>query len=197
MPYRTTVGKNGTGNFETITEAVESVPIDADAAVIWIKNGVYREKLFVRRKNLLLIGESREGTILTWQDGAYFSLPDGNKFGTFRSYTAYFGGGKIGVKNMTVRNAAGCGDIAGQSIAVYADAEFARFENVSFESRQDTLFLAPLPIAPRTPGSFVGPETASPAARAGITLKTAALPEMLILFSAVQKQLFPAVQLFR
>ena len=157
MLYRAIVGKNGTGNFETITEAVESIPADADAAVIWIKNGIYREKLFVRRKNLLLIGESRENTILTWQDGAYFPHPDGGKFGTFRSYTAYLGGGKIGVKNMTVRNTAGCDDIAGQSIAVYADAEFARFENVSFESRQDTLFLAPLPAAPRTPGSFVGP----------------------------------------
>lgn len=157
VEYRVTVGKNGNGDFGTISEAVKSIPPETDSAAIFVRNGIYREKLSVRAKKLLIVGENREKTVLTWQDGAYFPYPNGGKRGTFRSYTAYLGGKNICMKNMTVQNTAGPGDIAGQAIAVYADAETARFENISFESRQDTLFLAPLPEAPRTPGSFIGP----------------------------------------
>lgn len=156
MDYGITVDQNGSGNFSTIAAAVDSVPNDAHA-IIRIRNGVYHEKLYVRKKSILLLGESREKTVLTWRDGAYFPGPDGQKLGTFRSYTAYLTGERIAMKNMTVRNAAGSGETAGQAVAVYADADFARFENISFESRQDTLFLAPLPPAPKTPGSFAGP----------------------------------------
>lgn len=161
MDHQLTVSKNGDGNYSSITAAVNAVPYNT-SAVIFIRNGVYREKLFLKKRNIILIGEDREKTVLTWQDGAYFAHPDGGKFGTFRSYTAYFGGERVVVKNMTIQNTAGSGDTAGQAIAVYADADFAGFENVRLIGRQDTLFLAPLPEAPRTPGSFVGPDENTP-----------------------------------
>lgn len=156
------VAQDGTGDFRTVSEAAAALPPDAGTCVIRIRNGVYREKLSVRAERLLLIGEDRGRTILTWQDGARSPGPSGGSLGTFRSYTAYLGGGKVGVKNLTIRNTAGDGAVAGQAVAVYADAAFARFENVTMESQQDTLFLAPLPDAPRTPGSFVGPGDGKP-----------------------------------
>lgn len=156
MKYQIIVSKNGNGDFESISEAIDSIPYD-NSATIYVKNGIYHEKLFIQKKNIGLIGEDPEKTVVTWHDGAYFQHPDGKKFGTFRSYTVYLGGEKVVLKNLTIENTAGSGDTAGQAIAVYADADFARFENIRLESCQDTLFLAPLPDAPRIPGSFIGP----------------------------------------
>lgn len=161
MKTQFTVSQNGDGDFQTITDAIQHIPQDASAA-IYIKNGIYREKLYLNHQEITLIGESPEKTILTWQDGANLKHPDGEKLGTFRSYTVYLGGEKATIKNMTIQNMAGRGEIAGQSLAVYANADFARFENVSFISRQDTIFLAPLPQAPRTAGSFIGPGENAP-----------------------------------
>jgi len=66
------------------------------------------------------------------------------------------------VKNLTVENTAGDGRTAGQAVAAYVDAKRAYFENVNFLGCQDTLFTAPLPPAPRIPGSFIGPRGKSP-----------------------------------
>jgi len=164
IDYQFTVSADGGGDFRTISEAVAKIPRGASAE-LRIRNGVYREKLRIdAAREIRLIGEDREKTVVTWQDGAYDLFPDGRKCGTFRSYTLYLGGERALVKNLTVRNTAGPGDTAGQAVAVYADAGLARFENVSLLGRQDTLFLAPLPEKPRIPGSFVGPGETAPRA---------------------------------
>lgn len=51
---------------------------------IFIKNGIYKEKLVIPswEKNVQLIGEDAEKTIITYDDHANF-----NKMGTFRTYT--------------------------------------------------------------------------------------------------------------
>lgn len=157
-----TVSKTGDGDFTTLTDAAVSLTDDSDTT-IHIRNGMYREKLFLKGRNIRLIGEDSERTVISWQDGAYRDHADGEKVGTFRSYTMYLGGERAELSHLTVENTAGSGDTAGQAVAVYADADFTRMEDVRLISRQDTLFLAPLPPTPRTdPRSFRGPGENAP-----------------------------------
>lgn len=155
------VSQSGDGDFQTITEAVNAVPYSMPARIL-VKSGVYREKLFVEKHALEIVGEGAENTVLSYADAAYHPHPDGRQYGTFRSYTAFLGGEHILVKNMTVENTAGDGNTAGQAIAAYVDAKRAYFENVRFLGFQDTLFTAPLPPTPRIPGSFIGPRGKTP-----------------------------------
>lgn len=148
-------------DFATITEAIDSVPYE-ESAVIHIAEGVYHEKLFSEKKDLTLIGEAPAGTIIEFGDGAFDLMPDGSKRGTFRSYTAFFGGERVTVKNMTIINTAGDGRTAGQALAVYADAAVCCFENVYLLGHQDTLFMSPLPMAERQKGGFTGPREDHP-----------------------------------
>ncbi len=156
-----TVAKDGSGSFRTIGEAVTEIPYE-EPSVIYIRPGTYREKLACDKADIALIGENAENTVLSWGDGAYHRHPDGRPLGTFRSYTAFFGGGRVRAENLTIENTAGDGRTVGQAIAAYVDARFAYFCNVRLLGRQDTLFAAPLPIEPHIPGSFIGPRENAP-----------------------------------
>ena len=60
-----TVAKDGSGDFKTVTEALKSLPMFTyGRVVIFIKNGVYEEKLRIENDNVTLEGEDREKTII-------------------------------------------------------------------------------------------------------------------------------------
>ncbi|HEX3038642.1 MAG TPA: pectinesterase family protein [Oscillospiraceae bacterium] len=161
MELELLVSQNGDGDFLTIMEAVNAVPYRLPAR-IFVKSGIYHEKLFVEKQKLQILGEGTENTILSFGDYARQTHPDGKKYGTFRSYTAFLGGEHITVKNLTIKNTAGDGRSVGQAIAAYVDARQAYFDHVHLLGCQDTLFTAPLPFAPHIPGSFVGPREKAP-----------------------------------
>ena len=154
------VKKSG-GDYSTITEAINAVPYEEEA-VIHIGEGTFREKIFCEKKNITFIGEGTDRTVIEYDNGAFDDMEDGSKRGTFRSYTAFFGGKKCTVKDMTISNTAGPGEIRGQAIAVYADAELCSFENVKMLGCQDTLFCAPLPFTERQKNGFFGPRVYTP-----------------------------------
>ena len=156
-----TVCAHGCGDFSTIAAAVDAVPREVPAR-IFIRNGVYREKLYCDKLYLELRGESREGALLTWADGALHRNADGRPNGTFRSYTAFFSGGEVRVENLTIANMAGGGRTHGQGIAAAVDARRAAFYNVALLGCQDTLFTGPLPPTERLPGGFLGPKQTAP-----------------------------------
>lgn len=68
---------------------------------IYIKDGLYKEKLVIPSwvKNVQLVGESAEGTIITYDDHANI-----DKMGTFRTYTVKVEGNDITFKNLTIEN---------------------------------------------------------------------------------------------
>ncbi len=154
------VKKSG-GDYSTITEAINAVPYEEEA-VIHIGEGTFREKIFCEKKNITFIGEGFDKTVIEYDDGAFDMMEDGSKRGTFRSYTAFFGGKRCTVKDMAISNTAGPGEKRGQAIAVYADAEICSFENVKMLGCQDTLFCAPLPFTERQKNGFFGPRVYTP-----------------------------------
>ncbi|MFV0412115.1 MAG: pectinesterase family protein [Oscillospiraceae bacterium] len=156
-----TVSVRGGAMFSSIGAAVKAVPLGA-SAVIFIKNGIYREKIYCEKDDISFVGESREGTLLVNGDGARHTHADGRPYGTFRSYTAFFSGGSVRVQNMTIANTAGEGSLHGQAVAAAVDARYASFNNVSLLGCQDTLFTGPLPERQRLPDGFLGPKQFAP-----------------------------------
>jgi len=154
------VGKTE-GDYHTIQEAVDAVPYDT-AAVIHIASGIYEEKVFCEKKDITLSGDGSDNTVITWHEGALDIHPDGAKRGTFRTPTLFLGGEKAVIKNLTIKNTAGDGRIAGQALALYADSDKVFAENVVLDAHQDTLFAAPLPFAERQKNGFLGPRMLTP-----------------------------------
>lgn len=55
----------GNGNFKSVQAAINSLPDSADEIrVIFIKKGVYKEKIYIEKPNIVLRGEDRSNTII-------------------------------------------------------------------------------------------------------------------------------------
>ena len=62
-----TVAKDGSGDFKTITAAINSLPMfNYERVVIYIKNGVYNEKIRITQDYVTLKGESKDSTIIEY-----------------------------------------------------------------------------------------------------------------------------------
>ena len=63
---RIVVDINGGGDFKTIQEAINSLPASSETErIISIKKGVYAEKVFIEKGNIVFEGEDKEKTIIT------------------------------------------------------------------------------------------------------------------------------------
>lgn len=130
-----TVAADGSGDFRTLTEALEAIRAYMDYKVtVKIKNGVYNEKLVIPSwlENVDFIGESPKGVIISGND--YAAL---NNMGTFRTYTVRVDGHNINFRNITFRNTAGP---VGQAVALHTEGDNLTFENCRLLGNQDTLF---------------------------------------------------------
>ncbi len=66
ISLQVTVDKSGKSDYKSIQAALNSLPdTSALTRTIFILNGVYNEKLYIEKHNIILIGESREGVIIT------------------------------------------------------------------------------------------------------------------------------------
>lgn len=110
-----------------------------------LKNGVYRQKVKLDKSDVILVGESREGTIITFDDYAKKIHADGREFITFRTYTLLVCGENCRIENLTIENSNPDPRIAGQCVALSVNAKRFYAENVALKSMQDTLFSAPFP----------------------------------------------------
>lgn len=129
------VSRDGTGDFRTLQEAVESDRAFMDYTVtIYVKNGVYKEKVIVPSwvENIDIIGEDRDKTIITYDDHANI-----NKMGTFRTYTVKVEGSDITFKNLTIENNAAQ---LGQAVALHTEGDRLKFINCRILGNQDTIY---------------------------------------------------------
>ena len=144
---------NGHGDFSLVSEAVKAA---ASSDTIYIKNGVYRERVEVMKKGISIVGEDKENTVIEY--GLYADMNyEGERLGTFRSYTFLVNADNFLCRNITIANTAGFGDNVGQAIAVYAEGDSITFEDCRFLGHQDTLFTGPLPHTEIIKGGFKGP----------------------------------------
>jgi len=63
------VAQDSTGNFTTIQAAIDSVPASSTRTwIILVKNGIYREKLYITKNNVALVGEDRDSTRIVYPE---------------------------------------------------------------------------------------------------------------------------------
>ncbi len=61
------VARDGSGDFTTITAAINSLPMfNYQRVVIFVKNGIYKEKIKISQDYVILKGQSRDSTIIEY-----------------------------------------------------------------------------------------------------------------------------------
>jgi pectin methylesterase-like acyl-CoA thioesterase len=155
-PDTIVVARDGTGQFRTVTEAVEVCRAFMDYhKVIFIKKGTYKEKLIIPQwlQNIELCGEDRDQTVITYDDHANITMDgsfwpkelkdqllamgDRPKLGTFRSFTVRIDANNITLKNLTIENNAAR---LGQAVAIHTQGDRLKFVNCRFLGHQDTVY---------------------------------------------------------
>ncbi len=129
------VNQDGTGDYTTITDALEGVRAYMEYTVtVHIANGVYKEKIVIPSwlKNVVFEGESADGVVITNDHHANI-----DKMGTFRTYTVKVDGSDITFRNLTIENNA---PQLGQAVALHTEGDRLHFENCRLLGNQDTLF---------------------------------------------------------
>jgi pectinesterase len=146
-PAKLIVAQDGSGNYKTIQEAINSVrDLGQTLVTITIKKGIYKEKLVIgsEKTSLKLIGENRDSTIITYDDfsGKAFTpgmeIPGKEKHSTFTSYSMLIQGSDITVENLTIMNSAGP---VGQAVALHLEGDRILVKNCNILGNQDTLLV--------------------------------------------------------
>uniref|UniRef100_A0A7N0SZF2 Pectinesterase n=1 Tax=Kalanchoe fedtschenkoi TaxID=63787 RepID=A0A7N0SZF2_KALFE len=133
-----TVSQDGTGNFTTITDAVNAAPNNTQAGngyfLIYVTAGVYEEYVVIakNKRYLMMIGDGINQTVVTGNR----SVVDG--WTTFNSATFVVTAPGFVMVNMTIRNTAGA--VKHQAVALRSGADLSAFYSCSFEAYQDTLY---------------------------------------------------------
>ena len=136
--YNVTVSKNGKGDYTTIQQAINnSKSFPYKRVTIFIKDGIYYEKVKIHEwnSNITLVGESKEKTIITFDD--YFDKINLGRNSTFFTPTLLVEANNVLLKNLTIENAAG---EVGQAVALAVSSDEVAVINCKLLGNQDTLY---------------------------------------------------------
>ncbi|MDB5084154.1 MAG: hypothetical protein JWN30_1040 [Bacilli bacterium] len=136
------VSNDCSGDFTTVQDAVNAVPEQVETrTLIFIKNGVYKEKLNVpKNKRISFIGENQLETVITYDDYARKIAPDGQEYGTFRTASVTIEADDFYAENLTFENSAGHGPEIGQALALTVSGDRNVCNRVRLLGNQDTLY---------------------------------------------------------
>jgi pectinesterase len=141
-PTMITVAQDGTGDYKTIREAFNAVPVyNRKPTSIRIKKGIYKEKLYLdsTKNNVSMMADDKFNTIITYDDHTGKVAPNGDTINTRTSWTFLIKADNFIAYNITFQNDAGF--TAGQAVAVESDGDKATFLDCRFIGNQDVLFL--------------------------------------------------------
>ena len=137
--YNFVVAQDGSGDFTTVQAAINAVPDyrKAGPTLIYIKKGIYKEKIVIAesKQNVQLIGE--DGVVLTYDDYAQKPNVFGEGKGTSGSGSVYIFGPDFFAENITFENTSGP---VGQAVACHVAGDRAVFRRCRFLGFQDTLY---------------------------------------------------------
>ena len=137
--YNFVVAQDGSGDFTTVQAAINAVPDyrKAGPTRIYIKKGMYKEKIVIAesKQGVQLIGE--DGTVITYDDYAQKPNIFGEEKGTSGSGSIYIFGPDFFAENITFENTSGP---VGQAVACHVAGDRAVFRRCRFLGFQDTLY---------------------------------------------------------
>ncbi|RXK83643.1 pectinesterase family protein [Filimonas effusa] len=150
------VAQDGSGQYTTVQSAIDASPSNsAEQTVIYIKNGLYdQEKLIIPadKRNLKLVGESREKTIISYaifdcnSPASANKCPDSlwvkwkhNSDLIRTSATLTILADSCILENLSIKNTAGP---VGQALALTLRGDKIIFRNCNITGYQDTILMA-------------------------------------------------------
>ncbi len=137
---RAIVSQDGSGNFRTVQEAVDS--LTAQGGSVTIRTGTYREVVRIAKPHVRLIGSGTNPSdvVIVYGESAYTTGS------TFKSATVFVTANDFSATNLTMQNDYSLhnprknqGD---QALAISVSGDRAIFEKVRFLGGQDTLYAA-------------------------------------------------------
>ncbi|KAB1201288.1 putative pectinesterase/pectinesterase inhibitor 12 [Morella rubra] len=132
-----TVAADGTGNFTTITDAINFAPNNSfdDRTIIYVKEGIYAENVEIPsyKPNIVLLGDGSDVTFIVGSR----SVDDG--WTTFRSATLAVSGDGFLARDITIENRAG--PQKHQAVALRVNADLDALYRCSINGYQDTLYV--------------------------------------------------------
>jgi pectinesterase len=133
------VGKKGKADFRSIQGAINSLSdTSATTRIIYIKNGIYAEKIYLEKHNIVLEGQSREGTIITQAIARDEWRCDHNE--DWGVATLNINSSEISLKNLTILNSYGFDSIADRKIFCPSDTSNAlRMKTITRRGHQMAL----------------------------------------------------------
>ena len=101
--HKIVVDQSGHGDFVTIQSAINSLKDSNRASsLIFIRNGIYNEKIFIEKNNIVLEGESREKVIIIQSIARdEFRCNHADDWGVA---TVNVNGNDVTLKNLSVKN---------------------------------------------------------------------------------------------
>ena len=138
--YDFVVAQDGSGDFISVQQAINAVPdFRKKQTRIFIRNGYYFEKIIIpdTKDSLILIGEDKFKTILSYNNFASRPSGVGDQLGTSGSASIYISSANFMAENLSFENSAGP---ISQAVAVIVRSDKARFINCRFLGFQDTLY---------------------------------------------------------
>ncbi|WVZ13772.1 hypothetical protein V8G54_011338 [Vigna mungo] len=136
LKYDIVVVLDGSGNFTTISKAIEAAPVlSSRRIVIKVKGGIYQETLeFPSNKtNLFLVGDGRGITVITGTKNGRAG------FNTLDTATVVVNTKHFLASNITFQNTAGPSN--NQAVALALTGTFSAFYNCEMLGYQDTLYV--------------------------------------------------------
>ncbi|KAJ1273091.1 hypothetical protein BS78_06G253600 [Paspalum vaginatum] len=130
------VAQDGSGDFKTITEAINAVPKKYEGRyVIYVKAGTYKEYVTVPKNmvNVFMYGDGPTRTVVTGDKS------NTGGFATFATRTFSAEGNGFICKSMGFANTAG--PEGHQAVAMHVQGDMSVFFNCRFEGYQDTLYV--------------------------------------------------------
>lgn len=136
---RVTVAKSGNADYATVQAAFNAVPVNYTGIYyIFVRKGEYKEKLLLAqgKVNVVLVGEDRDSTILTYDDYA------GKSGGTSTSYSTAIDADDFTAMNITFRNTVkNDGTFADQQgVALRVNGDRQAYYNCRLQGYQDTYY---------------------------------------------------------
>lgn len=137
------VAKDGSGNYTSVQAALDAIPSNNNKKVtVIIKPGIYKEVITVdaTKKGITLKGSNAKTTVITYNNHAGTTLPNGDTLNTWTCASAFIYGDDFSAENITFKNDAGF--TAGQAVALRVEGNRAAFKNCAMVGFQDVLFLS-------------------------------------------------------
>jgi len=134
------VAKDGSGNFFTIQEALNSAQNESSVPLrIYIKSGEYFEKLIIpaEKTHIHFIGADKNSTVINYDDYSGKIISEGVNRTTGTSYTVLVRGNDFYAQDITFLNSAGT---IAQAVALHVVADRVFINNCNIIANQDTLY---------------------------------------------------------